>query len=210
MAFKDALKRGLYDLELARNWYRVVTHPDNGGPGMHRDAVFRYITVSTLVIQPFVPHFAQFIWSNILGETTPAQNAQWPEPLGEIDEVVRARLCYMQVVVDSIRSVETSITRRKGKAKVANYDPTKAKCARIFVATKFPAWQDTCIEVLKQTWDTKANTVDDAEARKALAEAGLQKDKRVMPFFSTMKVSRFHSHHADARRSESFKRVNPL
>lgn len=214
MAYKDALKRGLYDLELARNWYRVVTHPDNGGAGMHRDVVFRYITVNTLVIQPFVPHYAQYIWSKILGETTPAQDAPWPQPSGPVDEVARARLSYLQVVVDSIRSVETSITRRKGKAKVATYDPTKRKSARIFVATKFPAWQDTCLDILQRAYNAETNTVDEAQARKELADAGLQKDKRAMPFLQTFKVSRrsLAVLEPDAtlpNRNASFRKVRP-
>lgn len=44
MMFKDALKTGTYDLQNARDAYRVACGP----LGMHKDLVYRYIKVGLL------------------------------------------------------------------------------------------------------------------------------------------------------------------
>lgn len=193
MEFKEALKRGLYDFEIARNWYRNVCSPDNGGPGMHHDLVFDFIRDSALLIAPFTPHFSEHIWQNILGEKTTVQSASFPRPISGIDAVALQQLEYMRGVVDSLRSAEAILSRRKGKSKAGAepaYDPAKPKAARIYVATEFPAWQNQCVELVKQAWDEKANIVDDTLLRKELDAAGLSKDKQAMPFCQVFKVRR--------------------
>ena len=190
MEFKTALKHGLYDFEIARNWYRSVCSPENGGPGMHRDLVFRYIRNNALLLAPFTPHFSENIWQNILGETTTVQKASFPTPSGPIDSVVLQQLEYMRAAVDTLRSAEALISRKKGKAKAASqaFDPSKPKNARIYVSTEFPEWQNQCVGLVKAAWDEGSNTVHEAKLRKELDVAGLSKDKRAMPFCQNFKV----------------------
>lgn len=190
MEYKEALKGGLYDFENARNWYRLVTSPDNGGAGLHRDLVFRWIRSNALLIAPFTPHFSEHILRNILGETSTVQNATFPTPSAPRDSVRLQQVDYMRGVVDNIRSAEAVISRKKGKgASSANaFDPSKPKSARIYVATQFPAWQTKCVELVREAWTESSNTFDDVQLRKLLGEAGLGKDKKVMPFCQSFKV----------------------
>jgi leucyl-tRNA synthetase len=189
MEYKEALKRGLYDFEIARNWYRLVTSPDNGGTGPHVDLIFAWIRSNALLIAPFTPHFSEHIWRNILGETTSVQSASFPKPSAPVDAVRLQQIEYMRGVVDNMRSAEAVLAKRKGKSKVVtNFDSTKPKSARVYVATEFPDWQNQCVDLVKAAWNEQDGTIDEAKLRKELDNAGLSKDKKAMPFCQAFKV----------------------
>ncbi|WOO76690.1 Putative leucine--tRNA ligase, cytoplasmic [Vanrija pseudolonga] len=189
MEFKDALKLGLYDFENARNWYRLISEPHNGGKGMHRDLVFSWIKNNALLLTPITPHFSEDIWRNILGESGSVQNAPFPKPSAPVDHVVLEELEYIRAVVDNLRAAEAQLSRRKGKGKgpAVVFDPSKPKAARIYVATEFPEWQNQCVEVVQTAWDESTQSLDEAKMRQALADAGLSKDKKAMPFVQVFK-----------------------
>lgn len=191
MEFKGALKQGLYEFENARNWYRIVTSPDNGGPGMHSNLVFDFIRMNALLIAPFTPHFSEYIWQSILGETTSVQSASFPKPSGPTDARRIQQVQYMRGVVDNLRSAEATLSRRKagkGKEPVVAFNPSARKSARIFVATTFPEWQDQCVDLIRKAWNAETGTVDDSILKSSLQSSGLIKDKRCMPFCQTFKV----------------------
>lgn len=183
------MKYGYYEYQSARDWYREVTLPENGGDGMHADLVFHFLRTSALMAQPFIPHYAEYIWRDILEENTTVQSALWPEVEGQSDEGVLAQLQYMRGVLSNMRSTEAAMTKKKGKGKTITYDPSKPRSARIFVASKYPAWQDGAIDVLREVYDANSNSVDDKALREKLQASGLIKDKRIMPFISLIKVS---------------------
>lgn len=188
MDFKEALKLGLYDFEAARNWYRLQCLPENGGEGMHKDLVFTWIRNNALLMTPFTPHFSDFIWHQILGEKGSVQNAAFPKPSAPVDHVQLEQINYMRGVVDNLRQAEQTLTRRKGKKGPAvTYDAAKPKAARIYVATEFPDWQNKCVETVQAAYDESTGTVDDAKMRQLLADAGLAKDKKAMPFVQAFK-----------------------
>lgn len=186
--YKDSLKYGYYEYQSARDWYREVTLAENGGDGMHADLVFHFLRTSALMAQPFIPHYAEFIWRDILEESSSVQTALWPEVEGKIDEGVLAQLEYMRGVLSNMRSTEAAMTKKKGKGKTITYDPSKPRSARIFVATKYPSWQDGAIDVLREAYDEGNKTVDDKKIKESLQSSGLIKDKRIMPFLSLLKV----------------------
>ena len=190
MEYKEALKRGLYDFELARNWYRGICNPDNGGAGMHRDLVFEYIRNSALLIAPFTPHFSEHIYQHVVGEKGSVQSAAFPRASAKVDPAVLAQIDYMRGVVDNLRSAEAQLQKKKGKTKggVMAYDPAKPKAARVYVATEFPEWQNKCVEYVREAYDDETKTVDDVKLRQSLDKAGLIKDKKAMPFCQGFKV----------------------
>lgn len=192
MEFKTALKFGLYDFENARNWYRTISLPDNGGAGLHKDLVFKWIRVNAVLLSPFTPHFSEHVWQNVLGETGSIQNARFPESV-DADVAVLQQTDYMRSVVDNLRSAEATAARRKGKGK-NTFDPSKPKSARIYVATAFPDWQDKCLVIVKSAWDASTKSFDDLALRKGLEAAGLMKDKRAMPFCQAFKVCHLFQH----------------
>lgn len=190
MEYKEALRHGMYDFENARNWYRLVNAPENGGQGMHADLVFSYIRNNALLIAPFTPHFSEHIWQSILGETSTIQNALFPTPSGPLDQIRLSQIEYMRSAVDNIRSVEAVSSRKKSKAaaKGQAVEAAKEKTARVFVATQFPAWQTQCVELVQSAWNGESKTIDEAKLKKALVDAGLAKDKKAMPFCQNFKV----------------------
>lgn len=191
MEYKAALKQGLYEFENARNWYRIVCSPDHGGPGMHRDLVLDFIRTNALLIAPFTPHFSEYVWQQILGESSSIQSAAFPKPSGEIDASRIQQVQYMRGVVDNLRSAEATLSRRKGgkgKDQAATFNPSSPKNARIFVATAFPDWQMKCVDFVRQAWNPESGAVDDALLKTSLQSSGLLKDKRCMPFCQTFKV----------------------
>jgi leucyl-tRNA synthetase len=184
MEYKTALKCGLYDFEIARNWYRTVSAPENGGQGMHSGLVYDWIRSNALMLSPFTPHFSEHIWQDVLGEKTSVQQARFPV-VQPVDQIALARNEYMRNAVDSLRSAEAVIARRKGKAKAVGFEASKPKSARIYVAETFPQWQEDALAVLKSSMQD--GVVDDAVLKKQLG--GMMKDKRVMPFCQQVKVS---------------------
>ena len=62
--YRLALKSALYDFSGARDFYREVTAAM--GIGMHRDLILRYIELQALLIAPIAPHWAEYIWLEVL------------------------------------------------------------------------------------------------------------------------------------------------
>ncbi|KAF5325592.1 hypothetical protein D9611_000840 [Ephemerocybe angulata] len=187
--YKDALKFGFYELQSARDWYREVT----ADVGMHKDLVLYWIRIAALLITPLAPHFAENIWTDILKEPKSIQLALWPTPSTAVDPTVIEAGAYMRGTIKTIRDAETSLLKMlqkaaKGKKVVETaFDPKKPKSVRVYVASSFPDWQNTAVDVVKSAYDEKEDKVDDAKVRAALMETGLIKDKRVMPFIQAFK-----------------------
>jgi len=55
------------------------------------------------------------------------------------------------------------------------------------VATRFPEWQEICVQAVKEAYSEVEDKVDDVRVRANLTEKGLIKDKRAMPFVQTFK-----------------------
>ena len=62
--FKLALKSGLYDFTSSRDSYREASTA--AGVGMHRDTILRYIELQALMLAPIAPHWAEYIWLEVL------------------------------------------------------------------------------------------------------------------------------------------------
>lgn len=62
--YKLALKAALYHFTSARDFYREATNAT--GVGMHRDLVLKYIELQALLITPIAPHWAEYIWLEVL------------------------------------------------------------------------------------------------------------------------------------------------
>ena len=62
MLFREALKVGFYELQAARDTYRVAC----GAAGMHRDLVARFVEVQAKLLAPICPHTCEHIWAHYL------------------------------------------------------------------------------------------------------------------------------------------------
>ncbi|KAH7909984.1 hypothetical protein BJ138DRAFT_1127238 [Hygrophoropsis aurantiaca] len=187
--YKDALKYGFYELQSARDWYREVTAP----VGMHADLVKYWIRVAALLVTPIAPHFAEHIWSTILQEPKSIQLALWPEPPRPVDRTVLEAGIYMRGTLKTIRDAETNLLKRMQKGKKGKdggpppFNPKLPKSVNIYVATKFPEWQDICVQAVKDSYTESTGQTDDVNVREILTTKGLIKDKRAMPFIQAFK-----------------------
>ncbi|KAI8893706.1 hypothetical protein BC833DRAFT_607486 [Globomyces pollinis-pini] len=195
MLYREAIKVGYYDLQNARNEYRKATT----GQGltilgdsevfemMHIDVIKRFAEVQALLLAPITPHWSEHVWSELLKNKTSILHAKWPETK-PTDMGLIAAAEYIRGLGNKIRSAEDAASKKKskkGKAvpEVANDGP---KTMNLFVASVFPDWQEKAIEVLKATYDPATGKLNGGE-RPLLKEAGLDKDKRVMPFLAMVK-----------------------
>jgi leucyl-tRNA synthetase len=188
--YKDATKYGFYELQSARDWYREVT----ADIGMHADLVRYWIGVAALLASPIAPHFAEHIWRGILQHPTTIQRALWPTPARQVDLPTIDAGAYMRSLVKAVRDAELTLLKKLGKAKGANpppFDPKKPRAVRVYVATRFPEWQDACVQAVEAACAPETGRVDDARVRALLTERGLIKDKRAMPFVQLFKVRAF-------------------
>lgn len=160
---------------------------------MHHDLIQYWIRSAALVATPIAPHFSEHIWTAILKNPQSIQLAEWPTPSDPVDRTLIEAGQYMRGTIKIIRDAEVSLlkalTKAKGKSSTDTfYDPKKPKGVRIYVATTFPEWQDTCVQIIKEAYTKEDDRVDDAKIKQLLIKRGLIKDKRPMPYIQAFKV----------------------
>ena len=190
MEYKDAVKYGFYEMQLARDWYREAT----ADVGMHKDLAIYWIRTATLLILPIAPHFSEHIWLATLKEPKSVQLARWPTPAEPVNVAILESGTYSRKTIKAIRDAELQMSKKKGKGKETPFNPKAPKSVRIFVASQFPDWQNKVVEAVHGAYDSKEDKVDDGKVRELLVKSGLIKDKRAMPFAQVFKVCVFLPH----------------
>lgn len=172
--YKAALKNALFDFQTARDYYResVTT--------MHRDLVFRYIEAQALMLAPIAPHFAEYLYKEVLEKEGSVQTALFPKATKPVSRGMLDMLEYVKVMARSIREAEAVVLKsKKGKAEV---DSSKPANLTLYVSTSFPEWQDQYIELTRQLFDSQ--TLND---NKVIKEKVGKDMKRAMPFINFLK-----------------------
>jgi leucyl-tRNA synthetase len=159
---------------------------------MHVDLVKYWIEIAALLATPIAPHFTEHLWSTVLGRPQSIQFALWPTPASPVDTAAIEAGNYMRGTIKTIRDAELSLIKKLSRGKSSPYDPKKPKAVRVYVASRFPEWQNACIEAVKEAYDGETQKVDDTKVRELLQLKGLLKDKRAMPFIQLFKVSFIH------------------
>jgi leucyl-tRNA synthetase len=179
--YKLALKYGLYDFTGARDFYREATKA--AGVGMHADLVKRYVELQALMVNVVAPHWSEHIWLEVLNKDETIQNALFPDAPATKPELTAARE-YVRNTSTSITSAEGAQLKRMQKGKNTSYNPKEPKKLTIFMANKYPSWQDSIIETVRQNFSNM--TVDVGAISKAIPKA---ESKRAMPFVQVLKRS---------------------
>ncbi|ODV74633.1 leucine--tRNA ligase CDC60 [Cyberlindnera jadinii NRRL Y-1542] len=173
--YKTALKTGLFDYQTARDYYREASAT------MHRDLVLRYIETQVLLLTPVAPHFADYVWREVLGKKTTIQSASFPRASKPVDYSILESLEYIRGLSRSIRETEGTLMKKK-KGKGADVDQSKPVKLTIFISENFPEWQNDYIEIVRELFE-KQSLNDNAVIKEKVG-----KDmKRAMPFISNLK-----------------------
>lgn len=174
--YKNALKSGLFDFQTARDYYREASGV------MHKDLVLRYIETQALLLAPIAPHFADYIYREVLGKKGSVQTANFPRASKPIDRSILAGLEYVRALQRGIREAEGQALKKK-KGKGAEVDQSKPVKLTLLVSDTFPEWQAGCIEIVREMFANQ--TLDD---NKQIREKVNPKEmKRAMPFISLLK-----------------------
>jgi leucyl-tRNA synthetase len=184
--YKDAMKFGFFELQRVRDEYVVAVEEEK----VHQDLIFWWTRIQALTVAPVAPHFAEWIWKEILGELKSVQNALFPEPSAPVDQAALDAVTFVKGLVTTMRQAELGFAKKKAKGKGAGgFDPSKPKGVKLFIAKEFPAWQTQCIEAIREVYDESTKEVNNAKLKELLASKGLLKEKRAMPFCVMFSVS---------------------
>ncbi|XP_050223511.1 leucine--tRNA ligase, cytoplasmic [Mercurialis annua] len=191
--FREALKTGFHDLQAARYEYRFSC----GLGGMNRDLVWRYMDVQTRLIAPICPHYAEYVWREILRKDGFVVNAGWPVA-GEPDLTLKAANKYLHDLIDNMR--KTLHKQLLGSKKPNKGAPVTTLTAGkivlfVFVNEEYDGWRAECLRILQSKFDSKNRTfAPDAEIMEALKNSSVgqatdfrQTQKLCMPFLRLKK-----------------------
>jgi len=187
MMFREALKSGYYDLQSARDAYRLMC---GGDAGMRADLAARYVDVSTLLLAPFCPHTCEHVWSTLLGRPGTVTKAGFP--VGDApDKVLTAASKYLDEMVSTIRKgIAKAVAPPKKKGPGPPPAAKTCHCVNVFISEQFGGWQEVCLGILAETFDAAAGTfppvaeiLDAVKGSSLAAQADFKNVmKMVMPF----------------------------
>ncbi|KAF5119422.1 hypothetical protein DV495_002307 [Geotrichum candidum] len=178
--YKAALKSGLFDFQTARDYYRDST---SDGTNMHADLVLRYIEVQALLLVPIAPHFADYMWREVLKKETSIQDASFPEISQPIDKPLTAALNYVRDVSRSIREAEGANMKKKKGKNVVPFNPKSPSKLSIYIALTFPEWQQSYIDLVRENFADLTLTPEFRQKVSALGDV-----KRGMQFVNHLKT----------------------
>ena len=183
--YKLALKSALYDFLGARDFYREACL--SSGTPMSRPIVTKFVTLQSLLIATIAPHWADYMWQEVLGHESTIQNAQWPKVL-QSDPILTGTREYIKTTSSNITSAEAQAAKKKAKGKDVGFDPKKPKRLTIFAATSFPEWQEKYVDLVRELFQKSSLQDDKAlNGRAAQMSKGQPEGKKAMPFVQGLK-----------------------
>ena len=154
--FKQVLKHGFFELQSIKEDYLIAK-----GGQVNPFILMKFLTVQIILINPIIPHFAQFVWNKYLypvlsesinyGEVCENLcDMPWPKPSKDHDKITSDRLAYLKDVKGCIRQgLEKAKTGgKKAKKGKAEEPAVEISSCTIMVAKEYPEFQRKCLEIL--------------------------------------------------------------
>lgn len=177
--YKQALKYGLFDFQIARDIYRESV--STTGVGMHKDLVLKYIETQALMLAPIAPHFAEYLYKEVLGKSGSVQTSAFPRASKPVSKSILDALEYVRDVTRSIREAEgQALKKKKGKSDVDASKPVKVT---VLISNTFPEWQDNYIELVRELFEQQK--LDDTNEIRSRVGKDM---KRGMPYVQALKM----------------------
>ncbi|KAJ7960649.1 Leucine--tRNA ligase, cytoplasmic [Quillaja saponaria] len=188
--FREALKTGFYDLQAARDEYRFSC----GAGGYNRDLVWHFMDVQTRLLTPICPHYAEYVWRELLKKDGFAVKAGWPSADAP-DLKLKSANKYLQDSIVLMRKLlqkqilGSKKANKKGAPITSLTEDNKLK-GLIYVNEQFDGWKEECLRILQSKFDDKKRSfASDKEILEALQQSSIgqatnfkQIQKLFMPF----------------------------
>ncbi|CAK9168178.1 unnamed protein product [Ilex paraguariensis] len=184
--FREALKTGFYDLQAARDEYRFSC----SSGGMNHDLLWWFMDVQTRLISPICPHYAEYVWKELLKKDGYIIKAGWPEA-SMPDLTLKKANEYLQGSIVSMRKLlQKQISGlKKGNINVSS-NLNKPRVGLIFVNEQYDGWKKECLNILQSKFNSKTHTfAPDQEILEALQQGEIGREgnfkqiqKLCMPF----------------------------
>ena len=185
--FREALKTGFYDLQAARDEYRFSC----GMGGMNRDLLWRFMDVQTRLMTPICPHFAEYVWKELLRNEGFVVKAGWPEA-DTLDLTLKLANKYLQDSIVSMRKLlqkQVSGPKRADKS-ISSSAENRPTVGLIYMAEQYDGWKAECLKILQSKFNTETSSfAPDQEILEALQQSEIGQEgnfketqKLCMPF----------------------------
>lgn len=151
--FREALKYGVYDLQIARDQYRYAC----GSEGMNRRLILKYIDWSTRLLAPICPHTCEHIWRDLLKKDGFVVNSGWPktEPA---DLRLQQMGKYIEKEISDLRKyiIKAELPPKTRKGEPAAQPPGRVYACELVVPTEYGGWQAKALGILSKLYDDHA------------------------------------------------------
>ncbi|XP_057429690.1 leucine--tRNA ligase, cytoplasmic-like [Lotus japonicus] len=192
--FREALISGFFNLQTARDEYRLSC----GVGGYNRELLWRFMDVQTRLLAPICPHYAEFIWRELLKKDGFVVKAGWPTAEAP-DLTLKSANTYLQGSIVLMRKLlqkqlsGSKKTNKKG-APVASLTENKVT-GLVYVKEQFDGWKAECLNILQNKFNRDTRTfAPESEILEALQHSSVgqssnseQIQKQCRPFLKFMK-----------------------
>ncbi|CAF2869881.1 unnamed protein product [Rotaria sp. Silwood2] len=185
MLYKDVLKYGFFQLQIARDNYRELCSESEQ---MNLHLIKWFIEIQAILLSPICPHICDYVYQFLHPGTT-IMNAKWPTA-GKVDQSLIHSCHYLMNTSHDFRiRLKSHITQQtSAKSKGAKTQPTHAT---IFVTRSYPSWQIFVINELKQLFLLNNQSLPDSKQLavhfKDRPEIDKKYQKKLMPFVIYLK-----------------------
>ncbi|AEO70196.1 uncharacterized protein THITE_2121281 [Thermothielavioides terrestris NRRL 8126] len=184
--YKAALKAGFYDLASARDTYRAWTAAASSS-GMHQFCVRRYVGLQALMLAPIAPHWADYIWREVLGKPSTIQTAPFPSPAPP-SRSLTLTWAYIKHTLSRLTAACAAQSKRRAKSRAKNDahagDATAEQTLILRVATAWPPWQTQYLALARRHFFSSDAGLDIKALTREIDKSEL---KRAMPFLQQVK-----------------------